>query len=385
MNSKVALVYCSSYELNEVRQAVSRGLALLGGAGTFVSRGEKIVLKVNLLVGEAPEKCVNTHPVVFQCVAEMLAAEGALLKYGDSPAFGSPYAAAKKTGIARVAEEMNIDLADFKEGGEVFYEKGIQNKKFFIANGILTSDGVVSLPKLKTHGLEKYTGCIKNQFGCVVGMRKGEFHMKLPDPTDFAKMIVDLNNYIHPRLYIMDGIIAMEGNGPRGGNPRPMNVLLFSADPVALDATACRLINLNPLHVPTTVIGGETGAGTFREEDIEIVGDELKKFICPDFVVDHTPVKKFKNNKGLKFINNRLVPRPVIISKKCTLCGTCIQSCPVEGKAVNWPDGNHDKVPVYDYGQCIRCYCCQELCPEGAIELRDPTIRKVAKIFMRRA
>jgi uncharacterized protein (DUF362 family)/NAD-dependent dihydropyrimidine dehydrogenase PreA subunit len=336
---------------------------------------------VNLLAGDAPEKCVTTHPSVFRAIAELLVNEGATISYGDSPGFGAPYATAKKAGITDVAEEMNIELADFKEGKEVFFEAGKQNKKFFIANGILESNGVISLPKMKTHGLERFTGCIKNQFGCVVGMRKGEFHVKLPSAVDFAKMIVDLNNFIKPRLYIMDGIVAMEGNGPRGGNPKPMNVLLFSTDPVALDATACRLIDLNPVYVPTTVIAYETGAGTYSEEEIEIAGDELKSFINTDFVVDRTPVRTAKNKKVVQFLNNRLVPKPFIISEKCTKCGTCVNSCPVEGKAVNWFDGNHLKVPTYNYDKCIRCYCCQELCPESAIVLKDPLIRKITKIL----
>jgi len=381
MRSKVALVYCSSYELSEVRQAVLKGMGLIGGARAFVRSGERIVLKVNLLAGDVPEKSVTTHPSVFRCVAELLAAEGAMIQYGDSPGFGAPHAAAKKAGIAGVAKEMNIELADFKEGREVFYEKGVQNKKFYVARGILESDGVVSLPKLKTHGLERFTGCIKNQFGCVVGIRKGEFHVKLPDATDFARMIVDLNNFIKPRLYVMDRIMAMEGNGPRGGTPRPMNVLLFSTDPVALDATACRLINLNPLLVPAIVCGSETGAGTFLEEEIEIAGDDYKSLICSDFIVDRTPVKAKRKNQTARFMKNRLVPKPVIIPGKCTRCGTCVHSCPVEGKAVNWFDGDHTKVPTYDYNKCIRCYCCQEMCPEGAIVLEDPLFRKAVRVF----
>ncbi|MDP4240758.1 MAG: DUF362 domain-containing protein [Bacteroidota bacterium] len=381
MKSKVALVRCDSYEINEVRQAVSKGLELIGGARRFVKPGETILLKVNLLVGEVPEKCVNTHPAVFRSVAELFSAEGALIRYGDSPGQGSPHAAAKKSGIADVAEEMNIELADFKDGREVFFEEGNQNKKFFIANGVLDTDGLISLPKMKTHALERFTGAIKNQFGCVVEMRKGEFHVKLPDPTDFARMLVDLNNCVKPRLYIMDGIVAMEGNGPREGTPRPMNVLLFSTDPVALDATASRLINLNPLYVPTTLLGGETGAGTFREEEIEIVGDEMKDFICMDFNVVRTPVKTVKKNQVMSFLNNRLISKPVIIAEKCTHCGTCVHSCPVEGKAVNWQDGDRTKPPVYDYKKCIRCYCCQEMCPESAIVLKDPIIIKVGKIF----
>jgi len=381
MKSKVALVRCSSYDLKEVRLAVKKGIDLLGGAPEFIKKGENIVLKVNLLAADVPEKCVTTHPSVFRSVAEAFSNEGAVILYGDSPGFGSPLTTAKKAGIAEVAEELNIKLADFIEGKEIFFQEGKQNKKFFIANGILNSDGVISLPKMKSHGLERFTGCIKNQFGCIVGMRKGEFHVKLPDATDFAKMIVDLNNFVKPRLYIMDGIIAMEGNGPRGGNPKPMNVLLFSTDPVALDATACRMIDLNPENVPTTKIAGEIGMGTFSENEIEILGDDLQSFIQPDFVIDRTPVKTIKTNVLRQFMNNRLVPKPYIISEKCTKCGTCITSCPVEGKAINWSGGDRSIVPVYNYDKCIRCYCCQEMCPESAIVLKDPFIRKAGRIL----
>ncbi|MDD3321279.1 MAG: DUF362 domain-containing protein [Paludibacter sp.] len=381
MKSKVAIVRCNSYLQEEVNEAVKKGLDLLGGARVFANKDESILLKVNLLVGEVPEKCVTTHPSVFRAVAEQFKEVGAQLSYGDSPGFGATHAAAKKAGIAEVAEEMNITLGDFKEGKEVFFEKGIQNKKFFIANAVLDTDGLVSLAKMKTHALERFTGAIKNQFGCVVGMRKGEFHVKLPDATDFARMLVDLNSFIQPKLYIMDGVMAMEGNGPRGGTPRQMNVLLFSTDPVALDATASRMINLDPLYVPTTLVGAENGSGKYKEDDIEIVGDKLNDFICKDFNVVRAPVKTIKKNKVNTFLNNQLVSKPVIIEEKCTHCGTCVQSCPVEGKAINWFDGDKTKVPTYDYKKCIRCYCCQEMCPESAIILKAPLIIKVGKIF----
>ena len=84
--SKVALIQCESYEYDEVRSAVARGLDLIGGAGKFVKQGQRLLLKPNLLVGEAPEKCVNTHPSVFRAVAEIFKATGAVVSYGDSPA-----------------------------------------------------------------------------------------------------------------------------------------------------------------------------------------------------------------------------------------------------------------------------------------------------------
>ena len=239
------------------------------------------------------------------------------------------------------------------------------------------NDGVISLPKMKTHAFQKMTGAIKNQFGCIPGPRKGEFHMKVPNALDFAKMLIDLNSYIHPRLYIMDGIMAMEGNGPRGGTPRKMNVILFSTDPIALDATVCRMMNLNPEIVPTIKIGQEMGAGTYLENEIEILGDPLEGFIALDFDVNREPIKPFKQSGGMSVVKNALVPKPCIIADKCVKCGVCVNMCPVSPKAVDWHDGNKKNPPTYKYERCIRCYCCQELCPESAIHLKVPFIRRI--------
>jgi len=374
--STVALVRCESYESGDVRRAVQKGIDLLGGAGKFARKDEKILLKANLLVGEAPEKCVTTHPAVLGAVAEIFKATGARLSYGDSPIIGTARAASRKVGLDVVAHAAGIELKEFQPGREVHFPEGLQNRKFTIANAVLESDGVISLPKLKAHGMQKLTGCVKNQFGCIPGLLKGEFHVRIPDACQFAQMLVDLDRLVQPRLYIMDGIVAMEGNGPRGGTPRTMNVLLFSEDPIAVDATVCRLIDLDPLLVPTIAFGQAAGRGTHEREKIELLGDAFDSFRCHDFVIDRTSIKPYKEKGALRFLNNRLVPKPVISREKCIKCGLCISVCPTKPKAVDWRYGDKTQAPVHDYRKCIRCYCCQELCPEKAIELKKPLLRR---------
>lgn len=374
---KVAIIRCESYDYEVVKAGVEKGIRLLGGPGAFVGKAEKILLKPNMLAGDPPEKCVTTHPSVFRAVAEVFMATGAVVSYGDSPAIGNPSKVAQKAGLMEVADELNIPLADFKTGKDVFFEDGIQNRKFVIAQGVLESDGVISLPKLKTHGLERLTGCIKNQFGCIPGLLKGEYHVRLPDANDFAKMLVDLNRFVHPRLYIMDGVYGMEGNGPRGGSPRRMNMLLFAEDPVALDATVCRLIGLNPAYVPTTEFGRQFGAGTYLEAEIEIVGDGFDAFRTADFQIERAPFKPFMGKILTQFFNDLLVSRPYILEEKCVKCGMCVAMCPARPKAVHWLDGVKSRPPTYNYEHCIRCYCCQEICPESAIKLKVPVLRKL--------
>ena len=375
--SDVAIISCGSYEDAEVQAAVERGISLLGGAGKFVQPDEKILLKLNWLSGDPPEKCVTTHPAVFRAVARVFQSAGAKISYGDSPGFQSPESAAKKTGAAEVADQLNIPLADFHEGKEVHFAEGHQNKKFIISNAVLESDGVISLPKMKTHAFQRVTGAIKNQFGCIPGALKGEFHVKMPSAYDFAKMLIDLNTFVHPRLYIMDGIMAMEGNGPRGGDPRKMNVLLLSTDPIALDATMCRLMNLDPALVLTNRAGEEMGAGTYHAENIRLLGDAMEGFIAKDYVVNRDPDSSESKKSRPSFIKEAITPKPYIIAEKCVRCGICVRMCPVTPKVVDWHDGNKSNPPTYQYERCIRCYCCQEVCPESAIQVKVPFLRRL--------
>jgi uncharacterized protein (DUF362 family) len=310
-------------------------------------------------------------------VGQLCQAAGAKVYYGDSPSFGKNEPNLRKAGLKQVGDELGFIIADFDAGREVSYKDALLVKKMILANGVLDSDGLISLPKLKTHGLVRFTGAVKNQFGCVPGLLKGQYHVKLPDPFDFAAMLVDINTYIKPRLYVMDGIMAMEGNGPRSGKPKQLNVLLLSADPIAIDAVACRIIDVNPEIVPTAKLGEKAKLGTYHTENIELVGDRLEGLIDKKFKVNRTAPVTNKGNRVMAFIKNKITPRPVIDKNKCTQCGTCVRMCPVEPKAVNWVNNDKSKPPKHYYDRCIRCYCCQETCQEGAIDIESPLLGRI--------
>jgi len=374
MPATVAIVRCDGYEESAVHEAVGRALDLLGGAGRFVRGGERIMLKPNFLVGAAPDKAVNTHPTVFSAAARHLQAAGATLSYGDSPGFGGALAAARKIGVAQIADALGVAYAEFSEGTQVSFADGMLIKQFTIASAVLASDGLVTLPKLKTHALTRMTGAVKNQFGCIPGMLKGEFHARMPDIDRFAQMLVDLNRLLRPRLAIMDGIVGMEGNGPRGGDPRQIGAVIVSDDLVAVDVTACRIMNLDPELVGTNRYGHPWGLGDGRE--IEYVGDPLEEFVIADYDVNRSRQSTTgRSNRGA-LAKRLIVPRPVIDPGTCTACGTCVRVCPVDPKALDWVNGP-GVPPVHDYERCIRCYCCQELCPEHAIDVRVPPLGRL--------
>ena len=370
--SRVALVRCDGYDPASVTRAASDGIRLLGGIEQFAAAGERILLKPNVLAGDDPSRLVSPHPSVLGAVAELFRSRTPHLTYGDSPGFGKPEPALRKAGLQAAAESWGARLADFSNGREVSFPRSPFTRRFFLAEGVLACDGMVSVSKLKAHALMRMTGAVKNQFGCVAGTSKAAFHLKLQEPAEFGRMLAALTVCLRPRLYVMDGIVAMQGNGPRSGDPCPLHVLLLSSDPVALDAVMCRLVELDPALLATCTAGRDCGLGTWHADEIDVVGDAPAPLANGNFVVRRARDGGRQLPPAVGSLVKRFVAaRPVIAPARCSRCGTCVSACPVSPPAVHWADGSHRRPPRYDYERCIRCYCCQEVCPEKAIDVRN--------------
>ena len=377
MKSKVVLLPCGEYDEEKIYSLLKQGLDLLGGVEALIPKEAKILLKPNLLKKAEVEKAVITHPVVVGAFARILRENGyEHIVLADSCGHGTTQAVIRGTGMDTYLEKYHIPAIDYSEGVKTAYPQGIQAKEFILPKELLDQDCVISLSKMKTHALERITGAVKNSYGFVYGFHKAKGHTQYPSADSFARMLIDLNKCVAPKLYVMDGIVAMEGNGPGSGDPVPMNVMLMSTDPVALDSVFSCLIYLKPEMVPTNYHGEKMGLGTWKEEKITLMApdgeismaDAVKRYGNSDFNVDRTEVRKniwTRMAGALKIFQKK----PYIETDKCVRCGICVQSCPVPGKAVDFRKGK-DKPPVYDYRKCIRCFCCQEMCPKKAIKVK---------------
>ena len=375
--SKVVLLPCAEYDEEKIYALLKEGLSLMGGIESLISMDKKILLKPNLLKKAEVEKAVITHPVVVGAFARILREKGyENIVLADSCGHGSTKSVIRGTGMDTYLEKYQIPAIDYSEGIKVDYPQGIQSKEFILPKELLEQNCVISLSKMKTHALERITGAVKNSYGFVYGFHKAKGHTQYPSADSFARMLIDLNKCVAPKLYVMDGIVAMEGNGPGSGDPVQMNVMLMSTDPVALDSVFSRLVYLKPEMVPTNYHGEKMGLGTWKEEGITLLtpdgeismSEAVKRYGNPQFNVDRTEVRKniWTRMAGALNIFRK---KPYIENDKCVHCGICVQSCPVPGKAVDFRKGK-DKPPVYDYKKCIRCFCCQEMCPKKAIKVK---------------
>lgn len=396
--SKVAVIPCASYDRAMTEQAVRDGFRCLGGLEGIVGREEKVLLKPNLLKKADPDQVITTHPSVFSAVGRCLKEYGCKeIRYGDSPAMQSFQDTARASGMQQAAEELGIVPGNFTEHTVLKYPEGKTAKEFTVSRAVTEADAIINICKMKTHALERITGAVKNMYGCIHGTHKAAGHAVYPSATHFASMLCDLHGAVKPRLHIMDGIVAMEGNGPSSGTPVSMGLLLFSEDPVALDTVFCRLIHLEPSLVPTNFCGRQYGIGTMEESRIKLLtvdrsasGDEdlpvreltieelVSRWGHPDFSVDRNPASEREEWKLLRRVMKPFQQRPQIHPERCIRCGICVESCPVEGKAVAFKKGRN-KPPVYDYVKCIRCYCCQEMCPKKAIDVKNSWLSRLLR------
>ena len=378
MKYRVAVSRCRAYEPDAVRAAVASAVGHLGGIGKFVGKGERVLVKPNLLASRSPEQAVTTHPAIARAVVELVQEAGGVPVLGDSPGgqnVGQSYERLlRRTGMAGVAEATGCGIVSFDDARvEVPAPDAKSFKRFTVAKAVLDADKVIVLPKLKTHQLTFYTGAVKVLYGYIPGLLKAEYHLHTgTDAETFSDLLLDLHSALPPTLAVMDAVIGMEGQGPSGGNPREVGLILASESCPALDYVACSIIGFDPAGVPTVRKAAERGIGPTDLSKIEILGEAPDAVRVAGFEKPRTMLLARLPPSVMKTLGYFFGSRPAIDRERCISCGKCAESCPP--KAIRYRKG---ETPSIRYHRCIRCYCCQELCPQGAVEVAYPWLRRV--------
>ncbi|NWF61003.1 MAG: DUF362 domain-containing protein [Fischerella sp.] len=254
----VSLIRATSYGREALRESLETLLEPFGGMTAFVKPGNRVLLKPNLLTGARPGKECTSRPELVYAVAQMVIEAGGKPFLGDSPAFGSARGVAVANGYLPMIEELNLPIIDFH--GHRYQTVSEEFNHLLLSKEAMEADVVINLPKVKSHVQLVLTLGVKNLFGCVPGKMKAWWHMEVgKDANRFGEMLVETARTINPNLTILDGIIGHEGNGPSGGEPRPLGILGASTDVFALDRAIVEILNVPAIQVPTVAASMRLG------------------------------------------------------------------------------------------------------------------------------
>ena len=377
---QAACTPCPAYTPELCRKALEEVLRALGDLD-WLKPGMTVGIKANLVSFLKPEAAATTHPELLIALTRILMERGAQVIIGDSP--GGLYTDAyvgrvyKVTGM-HLAEQAGARLNRNFEQKTAHFSDAVQVKEFQYTAWLDECDAIINFCKLKSHGMMAMSAGAKNLFGIIPGTRKPEYHFQYADPKAFADMLVDLNEFVKPRLTICDAVIGMEGNGPTNGTPRPIGCVIASPSAHHLDLLCAHLIGLTPEDVPTLQAAHLRSLVPERVEELNIYGD-YAAFRADNFQTVAVPSSllfqnTFRGGLGKAFgavAAACLCARPRLKPGDCTGCGQCMRICPA--KAIHF----ENQRPVIDRKVCIRCFCCQEFCPQGALQVHRPAIARL--------
>ena len=367
----VALYKCDSYKDGRIDDIVRESLGMMK-----ISRGDKVLIKANMVSTRTPDKCVTTHPVVAEAVGRALLDLGTKPLLSDSPGIDPFPLVSRVSGLAEVGKKLGIPVRELSRSTLCPPDARRVNSRLELSADVLESDAIVSLPKVKTHCQMQLTLAVKNLFGTVVGQRKARWHYDLGlDRSRFANLLIDILISVPPLLTIIDGVDGMEGEGPTNGVPRHFGFIGASTDAVALDATISAMLGLPSEKYVLLQAAKSRGVGDYDLENTVYAGDfpPSTRFENVDIpALDALRLlPRFMDTFGRHFLSSR----PAQDTSACIACGRCAEICPAHAITLN-----AGKL-TFDYKKCIRCYCCHEMCPKGAIEFKDGLVLNALKLL----
>lgn len=341
-------------------------------------RGKKVAVKMNALKAGDPDQLalVTNYRVLQAVIRKLESLNPADIVVGDSVGtefYGNSEYVFENTRLKEVAgpyyRNFNTNLA------VVELERPFA-RKVAVLKDVLDADVYISVPKMKTHGLTRISGAVKNNYGLLTGGQKSWFHFACETPQRFAEIVIEMFRLRPPDLTIMDAVLAMEGYGPASPETRRVNKILASDDAVALDAVEARIVGFDVAEVPYLVLAGKLSLGETDLDAIDIIGsaDTIREYHRP---VPPETSYSYKAGVGdghtsIDFFAQRIAYRPAISAEICGFpegCTRCVDICP-SGALTRGA-----QLPELDASVCMACSACKEACGDGGLELvPDPDV-----------
>jgi uncharacterized protein (DUF362 family)/Pyruvate/2-oxoacid:ferredoxin oxidoreductase delta subunit len=362
--SKV-IVRKADYNYKTLKPAVFEIMDAAGG--DMIQNNSRVVIKPNLLAPAPSHKAMVTHPLIIKATVEYVLDRGAKPQISDSPPYKSIDSVLQESGIKAALHGLDVTYRDFISTVRV--DIGAPFRKIEIAEDALTADFLINLPKLKTHTQMLMTLAVKNLFGCIVGPKKAEWHFRAGvDIEMFATLLFKIYRAVNPSMTIMDGILAMEGQGPgSSGEPRELGVLIGGRDALSIDIAVCNMLGIKPEMVLTNKVARDHG----HEADCPLIEGHLPEI--HNFKLPVITPAVFGPEWLHGFVRRHITRRPVCDSNSCRHCGDCWKYCPAHAITAD------NKTIHFDYDTCIRCYCCIEVCPHGALRSRETLSGRITR------
>jgi uncharacterized protein (DUF362 family) len=282
MNPSVTLTKCNDYKKEIIASCLEKHFQFQGGIGKLIKTGDKVLLKPNFIAPRPQQNATQTDPAVIIETARLLKDFGAKPFVGDSPAWGNVFTSVKALQLEEPLKKLDVPIKQLNKPQK--YIIGASNTSVAISSVAIEADAIINLPKFKSHQQLVATFAVKNMFGCISGKKKALMHFKKgKNPHDFCELLIDIYEFLHPVLTIIDAVTIMDGPGPIRGRARSLGWLISGTDPIAIETVCARLVNIEPEEIPVIQAAKRLNFGCTDFDKIKFLGDEFPQNVCTDF------------------------------------------------------------------------------------------------------
>lgn len=258
-------------EASEVSGAVARAVGLIGGLN--LQGSEEVVVKPNICNAKNPHGMVITDFRVIESVIRLIQEKTDRITVVESDNISDTADnRAEKSGLLELLDGLGVGFRNLSEDEYEVHE--VAGKKLRLPRTVLDADRFVNLPKVKTEGHVAVTLSIKNLFGVPQRRKKSGLHGKLNEILPY------LAKAVRHDLIVVDGLVAMEGNGPLIGTPRDLGIVVAGTNPVSVDAVCARIMGYEPGDIRHLAGAHAMGIGEIAVDRIEVLGDGWERFAC---------------------------------------------------------------------------------------------------------